>query len=846
MSNWKIIEPIGSFKINHCDNPSIETSKAGWSTGGTNTIDRSTVRAWRGASSLLVTHQDSVILATYAATVVDASTTHTVTAMVYVPSAWDGGNISITISGWGVAETVVKRWTSGTDATDTWHELQSTIPVAADLAGNISIVTNAWPTAGRTINVDAMNLYPAAVLYTYWDGDQPGAYWLGQEHASKSKASAYSRDIGFVADLKDTLNAAVREIDGAGATSPVVSVDSYALLPGGQTNNIKDAERVFTLLAVIKDAQTSPSCNLNAMRQALIKELAHDRYPQDRYGWQKLRIRHTGGAQDKEALCHYEGGLEAVFRLENNEHEVSPIRWLCPDPYWYAVKDSHQLLDTNDTDIFRYLCGRQTQGTRQWEDLGLSNNPSTNGTIYAVHYASDGTVYFGGNFTGLDNVAGRNYIAKYDPVGGTWATVGNASDINGIIYAITERPNGDILVGGAFTNAGGVAAADYIAVWDGSNWTALGAPATGATITDVRAIKVLKNGDILVGGDFTNFAGVANADYVAQWDLSAATWIAPGGVAGANGIVYAVEQAASGDFYAGGAFTQMQGATAYRVAQLVGGTAWHAMGPGSGLNNAVRGLAYDGQRDLLYIAGGFTQNAGSAITLRRTAIWDNQTYREPSGGLNGSAYAVRIAPDNVVFYTGAFTEAGGIATLPDHVARYRGGASGIWSQLDVVTPASNIYAIDFGQRDPVTGNNYNIYLGFDATGSAVKAGKTNVANGGGKPAYPQLTIGRVDSVAGVAASAATVSTLRNETTGRELIFNYDLLDREKLIVEMHPTRKAITSNFFGEVPEALVSGDIAQWYLQAGANEVTALITLAGSAASNTQLVWRNPFGSFD
>jgi hypothetical protein len=57
---------------------------------------------------------------------------------------------------------------------------------------------------------------------------------------------------------------------------------------------------------------------------------------------------------------------------------------------------------------------------------------------------------------------------------GGWDSVGTGStaskpSLNGKVLALnTERP-GSVYAGGAFTNAGGVGAADFIARWDGTN-----------------------------------------------------------------------------------------------------------------------------------------------------------------------------------------------------------------------------------------------------------------------------------------------------------------------------------------------------------------------------------------
>jgi hypothetical protein len=70
---------------------------------------------------------------------------------------------------------------------------------------------------------------------------------------------------------------------------------------------------------------------------------------------------------------------------------------------------------------------------------------------------------------------------------------------------------GELYVGGDFTIAGGIAA-NYIAKWDGTSWSALGS-GTNATVLSLGVY----NGDLYAGGSFT-VAGGSNADHIAKWN----------------------------------------------------------------------------------------------------------------------------------------------------------------------------------------------------------------------------------------------------------------------------------------------------------------------------------------
>ncbi|MBK8434116.1 MAG: hypothetical protein IPL28_23770, partial [Chloroflexi bacterium] len=146
-----------------------------------------------------------------------------------------------------------------------------------------------------------------------------------------------------------------------------------------------------------------------------------------------------------------------------------------------------------------------------------------------------------GTFLNFDNQAAGDYLAYYDMVTETWGTV---SALNGAVTALAISSTGIVYFGGAFTNAGGVAAADYLAQWDGSSVTAVGTPNTGAaSITSVDAMVFDGQGRLWIGGAYLNFGDVAAADRICYWDGS--NYYAVG--TGANSSVLALAYDAIAD-----------------------------------------------------------------------------------------------------------------------------------------------------------------------------------------------------------------------------------------------------------------------------------------------------------
>src|SRR5260370_30950689 len=96
-----------------------------------------------------------------------------------------------------------------------------------------------------------------------------------------------------------------------------------------------------------------------------------------------------------------------------------------------------------------------------------------NGHVKALTVFDDGTgpaLYAGCSFTAAGGVA-VNYIAKWD--GNQWSALGGG--MNHVVMALTVFDDGTgpaLYAGGTFTTAGG-APANYIAKWNGTHWSAL-------------------------------------------------------------------------------------------------------------------------------------------------------------------------------------------------------------------------------------------------------------------------------------------------------------------------------------------------------------------------------------
>ena len=326
---------------------------------------------------------------------------------------------------------------------------------------------------------------------------------------------------------------------------------------------------------------------------------------------------------------------------------------------------------------FTYLSNVQVNGVAQLDPTTGVWNPVGSGIfvldvasyrVLAVAAAPSGALYVGGTIAMNSNSA-FDYVGRLS--GNTFVPLGTGT--NGTVNALVVHPNGDLIVGGDFTSAGGVANTNRIARWNGSSWSAMGA-GFGAS---VYALTVLNNGDIVAGGAFNTFA--------LRWNGS--TWLTMG--TGMNNVVSSLATAANGDCIAGGEFTVAGGVNANRVARW-NGTSWSAVS--SGIDSYVRTVLPLPNGHI--IAGGdFYANVGG-LPASRVAEFNpnngpNGSWSAMSSGVNERVHTLARMPNGNVFAGGYFTLASG--TDAWCFAQWNGT---VWSAISPgITPYSTVNAL---------------------------------------------------------------------------------------------------------------------------------------------------------
>lgn len=823
MSKWEILVPEPADVVNLITNPSIEKGTTGWATNGTNTIAKSSVESLFGSYSLLSTWVDNTVLFRTTSLTLTA-VQHYFSIWVKLDSSWDGGNISVAISGFTNAVTNLAG--TSTSTIGEWVRLEiSFTPDAGDLTGTITIQTDSAPSSSATGKSygDAALLTLSSYLLRYFDGDSDGAYWTGARHASTSTLKANDRAGGRWRDLYDIYGFLIDYEDGSGMP-PVRNVSVGRGVVDGQS-----FQRAIALPRVLRlrgSITGSDVADYHVQRRALL-----DLVKPQRTREQPFRLRYNAADVNKILQVRYDNGFQV--RGPQVAAERIPLQLIAYDPFLKQEGEKSEAIGPTGQTVT--VAVAKING--QWTNFGPPNAAGSYIDAADVLYENPSSIYYCGDFENFDNIAAADYIVHWN--GSAWEAVGapkgGSTTISGMEKMVLH-PDGTLYVVGTFTTLADVTNADYIAYWDGSSWNALGTPASGATFGNIQSVAIHPiTGDIYVSGSFTSLAGVTDADYIAYWDVSASAWKALATNEGMNAYVTDIAFDAQGNLYATGNFTMAGTTSANRIA-MWDGSSWTAYG--TGLNGAGVTLVVLPNGNVV-VGGAFTTLDG--VTVNRIAEFgppfdSDDFYLNPLGsGLDSSCLELAYY-DGLLYAGGSFSTAGGL-DLAQAIATWNGSS---WGQLDIDLPGTP-------QVGAIEVNSTGIYLGTNADGTAYYSSTTTVTNSGSERAYPVITVERSGG------SDATLQSIINETTGKQLLFDLNLLDGEKYIIDLRPGRRrmfAQTSTSFssegGDRWRIQPQSDVAEFFLESGDNLINAYVSPAAASNVACFIRWQDTYWGVD
>lgn len=321
-------------------------------------------------------------------------------------------------------------------------------------------------------------------------------------------------------------------------------------------------------------------------------------------------------------------------------------------------------------------------GPGGWENVG----GGLNDRVSALNSEQPGQLIVGGRFSDAGGNPAADRIAIWN--GSAWSALGPADSLPGAASSVSAIAvfGGNVYAGGSFGDGAG-AGPDNLAVFSGGSWQPFCASLSGP----VDALQVVGS-TLYVGGAFTNVNGNPGADGLIKCDLGSGAFVSGtvDGDADLDGRVQALTADGAGNVYAGGTFINLDGIPAADYVAKYDGASWSAMGSGLGgppsaaIDTAnVDALASDGTN--VYI-GADDDDIGGVPAADHVARWDGATWHAVGSSPTGDGYfpagGLTVITDLLVdgsrlYATGSFQNAGG-DPLADHVAAFDGVA---WSHL---------------------------------------------------------------------------------------------------------------------------------------------------------------------
>ncbi len=370
-------------------------------------------------------------------------------------------------------------------------------------------------------------------------------------------------------------------------------------------------------------------------------------------------------------------------------------------------------LQVNESDSFTVLVSNAWGCAVSSPARFLSNlnafNPgagASSSIVYTAVGQTDGKIVVGGTFATLAGSA-RNYVGRLNPDGTLDSSLG-VSPVSHVA-ALAMQPDGKILMGGYFKTLNGLTIKRIARLnADGSLETAFNPSINtpGSDYSSVRAIAVLTNQQILVGGDFTAISGVTRRNF---GRINAAGSLDTSYALDADGYVLCIALQPDGKVLLGGSFTTLGGQTRNHIARLNADCSLdYLFAPGA--DGAVNAIAVQADGKIL-VGGQFSTLAGRSRSNLGRLNADGTVDDSFNPGANGPVNSLVVQPDTRIIAGGTFSTLGGQSLYnlgllnPDGTvdARFRPWITGSSVAVNTMVLQSDKNLVVGGRFDSVDG-----------------------------------------------------------------------------------------------------------------------------------------------
>jgi len=333
----------------------------------------------------------------------------------------------------------------------------------------------------------------------------------------------------------------------------------------------------------------------------------------------------------------------------------------------------------------KYLARLNADGSL---DTSFDTSIGFNSHVYSVAVQSDGKILAGGNFTTYNSEA-KNYIVRINSdasVDESFVTTG----FNNIVYKILLSGDGKIFVGGKFNKYNNVTKNGIAKINEDASIDESFTIGSGAN-NIVRNILILNDKKILLGGDFTVYAGTMR-NFIVKINENGTidTGFNPG--KGFSQSTTSFQQQSDGKLVIGGSYVVFNNNVKHYLSRInPDGTLDYSFNPGNAADGTIRNVAVQSDKKLI-IVGNF--NSFNDSLNNRIARIDSEgnvdNTLQTGTGADLMVRAVASQSDNKIIIGGDFSTFSGIAK--SYLVR-----------LSSTGSIDSDFKIGYGPTDPVRG-----------------------------------------------------------------------------------------------------------------------------------------------
>ena len=299
-------------------------------------------------------------------------------------------------------------------------------------------------------------------------------------------------------------------------------------------------------------------------------------------------------------------------------------------------------------------------------DTAPAGNFRRPGFVYAAEPAPGGKWYIGGTFSHIDDAV-RNHFARLNADGtldSTFASPG--AGFNSSVNALSVQGDGRIVVGGNFSAYAGTNRGDILRLLPDATLDTSFNPGSGFN-GSVTALQLLPDGRIVANGTFTTLNGVTRnrlARLLPDGALDT-TFDPVAGFTGGISTPGTLALQSDGKLLVGGSFTTYNGTTANGLVRVLDtgliDATYNAGGAGFASSVDVRQIATR-LNDQLVTVGGYTTYNGTARsrTARITDSGALDTVFAPNTGANNLVTAFHLQSDDKTILAGFYNAVLGV------------------------------------------------------------------------------------------------------------------------------------------------------------------------------------------